>query len=219
MLLSFCFVYHSGASTVKFKNGDNATLTCKYEAKDISDIRFIRQGKPVHFADIPICEEYTKGSGRVCKKEACDIIIKDLIFSDAGNYIFRFNYKNALTDLTYQLHIYDEICVNIGEQLKLDVLLSEADKVQHQSSGSKKWKEVWKRGHGVQNDQLNDRDGNLIINNFTASNSGTYKVLGSEGETLITVTVEGSRSGGKLKSDAEQHKHWIGPAGLPGFVW
>ncbi|XP_016102555.1 uncharacterized protein [Sinocyclocheilus grahami] len=192
----------AGTSTipVRGRKGGTAILTYEYEARDISDIRFIRHRKPVHFADLPICEEYKSGSGRVCKKEACAIIIKDLIFSDAGKYIFRFKYKNALTDLKYQLHIYDEISMKIGEELKLDVLLSDADKVQHQSSGSKKWKEVWKRGHGVQNHQLDDRDGNLTINNFTANDSGTYRVLGSAGEILITVTVED-----ELKSDAEQH--------------
>ncbi len=84
-----------------------------------------------------------------------------------------------------------------GEELKLDVLLSNADKVQHQS---REWTEVWKRGHGVQNDQLNDRDGNLIINNFTANDAGTYRVLDPDFFLtfnshcdLITVTVEGEK--------------------------
>uniref|UniRef100_A0A671MB15 Immunoglobulin subtype domain-containing protein n=1 Tax=Sinocyclocheilus anshuiensis TaxID=1608454 RepID=A0A671MB15_9TELE len=90
----------------------------------------------------------------------------------------------------------DEFSVKISEKLKLDVLLSNADKVQHQRRSSTEWKDVWKRGHGVQNDQLNDRDGNLIINNFTASDAGTYRVLGSEGELLIIVTVEGERNSG-----------------------
>uniref|UniRef100_A0A673I348 Immunoglobulin V-set domain-containing protein n=1 Tax=Sinocyclocheilus rhinocerous TaxID=307959 RepID=A0A673I348_9TELE len=87
-----------------------------------------------------------------------------------------------------------EFSVKISEKLKLDVLLSNADKVQHHSRRSTEWKDVWKRGHGVQNDQLNDRDGNLIINNFTASDAGIYRVLDSEGELLITVTVEGERN-------------------------
>ncbi len=88
--------------------------------------------------------------------------------------------------------------MKISEELKLDVLLSNADKVQHQRAAE--WKEVWKRGHGVQNDQLNDRDGNLIINNFTANDAGTYRVLGSEGELLITVNVvEGERNSGYME--------------------
>ncbi len=87
-----------------------------------------------------------------------------------------------------------------GEQLKLDVLLSNADKVQHQSRRSTGWTEVWKRGHGVQNDQLHDRDGNLSITNFTANDAGTYRVLDPEGELLITVTVvEGERNSGYMK--------------------
>ncbi|XP_016113401.1 uncharacterized protein [Sinocyclocheilus grahami] len=226
-LLLFCIIYHSGTSTipVKGRKGGNAILICEYKASEISDIRFIRHRKRIHFAVIPVCpsEEHKRARARVCKKEACDIVIKDLIFSDAGKYIFRFDYKNALTELEYQLYIYDEISVKISEKLKLDVLLSNADTVQHHSGTSTKWKDVWKRGHGVQNDQLNDRDGNLIINNFTASDAGTYRVLGSEGELLITVTVEetpespGSRNGSK--SDAIINNHWIGPARQPVCFW
>ncbi|KAK2887747.1 hypothetical protein Q8A67_015975 [Cirrhinus molitorella] len=161
LLLTFCFIYHSGTST------------------------------------IPVREK--KG----------------------GNAVLTFNYKNALTELKYQLHISDDISVKIGEQLKLDVLLSNADKVEHQRNSSTEWKEVWKRGYGVQNGQLNDRDGNLIINkNFTANDAGAYRVLDSEGDILITVTVvESPRppTWNKFKSDAKQLQHWIGPAGLPVF--
>uniref|UniRef100_A0A671KQA2 Immunoglobulin domain-containing protein n=1 Tax=Sinocyclocheilus anshuiensis TaxID=1608454 RepID=A0A671KQA2_9TELE len=106
-----------------------------------------------------------------------------------------------ITSGSINLNMY-EISVKIGEELKLDVLLSDADKVQHQSRRSKKWKEVWKRGHGVQNHQLDDRDGNLTINNFTANDSGTYRVLGSAGEILITVTVEAVKN---KKEREEKH--------------
>uniref|UniRef100_A0A673I7Y6 Immunoglobulin subtype domain-containing protein n=1 Tax=Sinocyclocheilus rhinocerous TaxID=307959 RepID=A0A673I7Y6_9TELE len=84
-----------------------------------------------------------------------------------------------------------EISVKTGEQLKLDVLLSRADKVETNSSGE--WTEVWKRGHGVWSERLSDTDGNLTIKNFTSNDTGTYRVLDSEGELLITVTVTGER--------------------------
>ncbi|XP_016361782.1 uncharacterized protein LOC107703578 [Sinocyclocheilus anshuiensis] len=235
LLLLFCIIYNSGTSTipVRGRKGGDAILTCEYKAREISDIRFIRHRKRIHFAVIPVCpnEEHkrARARARVCKKEACDVVIKDLIFSDAGKYIFRFDYKNALTELEYQLYIYDEFSVKISEKLKLDVLLSNADKVQHQRRSSTEWKDVWKRGHGVQNDQLNDRDGNLIINNFTASDAGTYRVLGSEGELLIIVTVEESPGSPECpetpgptngpKSDAIQNNHWIGPARQPVCFW
>lgn len=113
LLLLFCFIYHSGTSTipVRGKKGGDATLTCGYEAREISDIRFIHHRKRIHFAVIPVClnEEDKHEHVRVCKKEACDVVIKDLIFSDAGKYIFRFNYRNALTELKYQLHIYGKV--------------------------------------------------------------------------------------------------------------
>uniref|UniRef100_A0A672PN99 Immunoglobulin subtype domain-containing protein n=1 Tax=Sinocyclocheilus grahami TaxID=75366 RepID=A0A672PN99_SINGR len=85
----------------------------------------------------------------------------------------------------------NEISVKTGEQMKLDVLLSRADKVETNSSGE--WTEVWKRGHGVWSDRLTDTDGNLTIKNFTSNDTGTYRVLDSEGEVLITVTVTGER--------------------------
>ncbi len=87
----------------------------------------------------------------------------------------------------------DVISVKIGKQLKFNVLLPNADKVQHHTKRSTAWTEVWKRRDGVQNDRLTDTDGNLIINDFIASDAGTYIVLDSEGELLIAVTVKGER--------------------------
>ncbi len=83
--------------------------------------------------------------------------------------------------------------MNIGEKLKLDVL-SNADKVEHQSKTSSVWTEVWNTSHGVQRERLTDTDGNLSINNVTASDLGSYTVLDSEGAILITVTVTGERT-------------------------
>lgn len=72
----------------------------------------------------------------------------------------------------------------------MSVLLSNADKVKTNSSGE--WKEVWSRTDGVQSDRMNDdNDGNLIIKSFLDRDAGTYRVLDSEGEILITVTVTG----------------------------
>uniref|UniRef100_A0A671KVT0 Immunoglobulin V-set domain-containing protein n=1 Tax=Sinocyclocheilus anshuiensis TaxID=1608454 RepID=A0A671KVT0_9TELE len=83
----------------------------------------------------------------------------------------------------------DEISVKTDEELKLDVLLSEADKVQHQSNIRTEWKEVWSRSDGVQSERITIRDRNLIINEFMYSDTGSYRVLDSEGNLLITVTV------------------------------
>ncbi len=96
---------------MKGKKGGDATLTCEYEDREISDIRFIRHRKCIPFAVIPVCpnEEDKHERARVCKKEAYDVVIKDLIFSDAGKYIFRFNYRNDLTELKCQLHIYGKV--------------------------------------------------------------------------------------------------------------
>ncbi|XP_016385733.1 uncharacterized protein LOC107722018, partial [Sinocyclocheilus rhinocerous] len=141
-------------------------------------------------------------------------------FGDAGKYFLNVYYTNDQTELeqqirTYQLHIHDEITVKTGEELKMSVLLSNADKVEKSSSGE--WREVWNRTDGVQSDRLNDNDGNLIFKAFLASDAGTYRVLDTEGEILITVTIteSGTESKDKLENDkdktngTEQHKNWI----------
>ncbi len=88
----------------------------------------------------------------------------------------------------------DEVSVKIGEQLKLDVLLLNTDEVQHQSRRSTGWKEVWRRTGGVQRERIIIRDGNLIINEFTLRDAGSYRVLDPDGEPLITVKVRGERN-------------------------
>ncbi len=95
------------------------------------------------------------------------------------------------------IHVFmssDEVSVEIGEQLKLDVLLPNADKVQHQSRRSTEWMEVWRRTGGVQRERITIRDENLNINPFTANDTGSYRVLDSERNLLITVTVTGERT-------------------------
>ncbi|XP_016375585.1 uncharacterized protein LOC107714285 [Sinocyclocheilus rhinocerous] len=190
---------------VKGEKGGNVTLTCEYEAKDILDISLNSRSE-----NIDVCQD-EECSVRVFKEGNCDVVIKNLSFSDAGKYYLHVYYNNDQTELerlirTYQLHIHDEISVSIGEQLELDVLLSEADKVQHQSRRSTEWMKVWSRSDGVQSERITIRDRNLIISNFTARDAGTYRVLDSEGEILITVTVteSGKQSTEKL-DDTEQH--------------
>lgn len=100
--------------------------------------------------------------------------------------------------------------------------MSFADKVEKNSSGE--WKEVWKRGHGVSSDRMNVSDGNLIIKAFTDNDVGSYRVLGSDGEILITVTVteSGTGSAGKWDTDKDKTDHtkehtteeWITPVGV-----
>ncbi len=88
----------------------------------------------------------------------------------------------------------DEISVKIGEELKLDVLLTNTKKVVHQNKISTEWTEVWKRRGGVRSDRLIVRDGNLTINEVKTSDAGSYRVLDFDDEILIRVTVTGERS-------------------------
>ncbi|ROL44072.1 hypothetical protein DPX16_1088 [Anabarilius grahami] len=190
--------------------GGNATLSCEFEDHEISVIALIRRSK-----NILVCknEECKSENGKVFKKGSCDIVLKDLSYSDAGTYILKVYYKNNQTEvdkqvMEYNLHIQDEISVKTGEKVKLDVLLTSADKVQHQNSNSTEWTEVWTRGDEVQSNRLNVNDGNLIISWFTANDTGTYRVLDSNNEILITVTVTITESSDESKgkpNDTEQH--------------
>ncbi|XP_016300203.1 uncharacterized protein LOC107656775, partial [Sinocyclocheilus anshuiensis] len=197
LLLLLCFVSYSSqfeTSTISVsgeKRG-NITLACQYEANKISVISLNSRSE-----NIDVCQD-EECSVRVFKEGNCDVVIKNLSFSDAGKYYLHVYYNNDQTELerqirTYQLHIHDEISVSIGEQLELDVLLSEADKVQHQSRRSTEWMKVWSRSDGVQSERITIRDRNLIISNFTARDTGSYRVLEPSGEPLITVTVRESK--------------------------
>ncbi|KAK7139591.1 hypothetical protein R3I93_016660 [Phoxinus phoxinus] len=190
LLLLFSFIKYSETTIVgnisihvTGQKGENATLPCDIEARDIFHVILTRLSK-----NIPVCET-EDCSGRVFTKGSCDVFIKDLSFSDAGKYILRVRYTNTPKPQIreYHLQIHAGTSVKKGEDLELDVLLINADKVERSSSSG--WTELWTRGHGVSSDRLTDRDGNLTINEFTVNDTGTYRVLDSEGEILITVTV------------------------------
>ncbi|XP_048059266.1 uncharacterized protein LOC125275951 isoform X1 [Megalobrama amblycephala] len=190
------------------EKGGNVTLTCEFKDHNISFELHNQTG------DI-VCDNEECPS-KFDKKGPCDIIIKHLIFSDAGIYTLTVYYDDGSKEVepnsrVYHLHIHGNISAKIGKPLKMDVLLINAAKVEKNSNGE--WTEVWKSQKGVSSDRLIDRDGNLIINNFTASDAGTYRVLDSEGEIWITVTVTESspKSGPKggqrnIKTDTEQQK-------------
>ncbi|ROL41909.1 hypothetical protein DPX16_1814 [Anabarilius grahami] len=119
----------------------------------------------------------TKGGNATLSCELEDHEITDIVLSrQAKNILFCQNDEY-------------EISVKIGEKVKLHVLLTNAGKVEHQNINSTEWTELWKRGDKVQSDRLNIREETLIINNFTVTDTGTYRVLDSDNETLITVTV------------------------------
>ncbi|XP_048041399.1 uncharacterized protein LOC125265302 isoform X2 [Megalobrama amblycephala] len=223
LLLLFCFINSIGSATagnsprrVTGEKGGSVTLPCEFQPRDDSHIVVFRQSKKILDCQNEECSE------RFVKKGSCDVIIKDLIFSDAGKYFLRvFNTDGQKeVERDYHLHIQGKIFGKTGEELKMNILLANADKVKTNSSGE--WTEVWTRGHGVSSDRLTDRDGNLTISNFTVSDTGTYRVLDSEEEILITVTVTESSPGsnGKLDMDEEQHTagFWILSVGLPVLV-
>ncbi|XP_026088203.1 uncharacterized protein LOC113062513 isoform X2 [Carassius auratus] len=187
LLLGLITYSETSAISVSGEKRGNITLRCEHEDSNIDQIYLFTRSRLIDVCETEEC------SGRVFKEGNCDVVIKNLIFSDAGKYTLRIYYNNDQTELKYQLHIHDEVSVNMGEQLKLDVLLSEADEVQHQSRRSTDWMKVWSRSDGVQSQRISIRDRNLIINHFTARDAGTYRVLDTEGEILITVSITESK--------------------------
>ncbi|XP_026088220.1 uncharacterized protein LOC113062526 [Carassius auratus] len=208
LLLMFCFFYQSEILpagnpfiSVSGKKRGSVTLRCEHEDSNIVHIDLITRSEIISVCETEEC------SGRVFKEGNCDVVIKNLIFSDAGKYTLRIYYNNDQTELKYQLHIHDEISVKTGEELKMSVLVSDADKVKTNSSGE--WKEVWTRDHGVQSDRMNDdNDGNLTIKSFLDSDAGTYRVLDTEGEILITVTITAGENTDPHRS-APEHWSWV----------
>ncbi|XP_059411150.1 uncharacterized protein LOC132144603 [Carassius carassius] len=206
LLLLFCFIYYSGTARagtkllhVTGKKGDSVILPCESEARQISHYHLSSWSKTTYVCQNEECESE---NGRVFKPGNCDVVIKDLNFSDAGKYVLRVDYNNAQSmlerlTLEYYLHIQDEISVKMGEELKLDVLLTNTEKVVHQNKISTEWTVVWKRRAGVMSDRLTVRDGNLNINALTVTDAGTYRVLDFDDEILITVTVTGSGTDSK----------------------
>ncbi|XP_026088226.1 uncharacterized protein LOC113062529 [Carassius auratus] len=186
-LITYSAQFKTSSISVSGEKRGNITVRCEHEDDNIDLIDLFTRSRVISVCETEEC------SGRVFKEGNCDVVIKNLIFSDAGKYTLRIYYNNDQTELKYHLHIHDEISVKTGEELKMSVLVSDADKVKTNSSGE--WKEVWTRDHGVQSDRMNndDNDGNLIIKSFLDSDAGTYRVLDTEGEILITVTVTESK--------------------------
>ncbi|XP_051728034.1 uncharacterized protein LOC127500697 [Ctenopharyngodon idella] len=210
LLLLFCFINYSGTTPIPVPGtkGGNATLSCEFEDHEISDIVLSRLSKKILVCQNDECKSE---NGRVFKKGKCDIMLMHLKFSDAGKYILRVYHNNDQTEvLEYQLLIQDEISVKIDEKVKLHVLLTNADKVEHQTINRTEWTELWKRGVEVQNDRLTVSDETLTILHFTVNDTGKYRVLDSEGEILITVTVTVTGSKGKLDTDEDKtNESWI----------
>ncbi|XP_056600828.1 uncharacterized protein LOC130418766 [Triplophysa dalaica] len=161
-LLLLWFVNYRGATDKPVSGilGGDATLLCESDATDIFRLDLSRIKSIIACQNETCDAESDSQNGRVFKEGVCGFIIKDTI------------------------------SVKKGEPLKLDVLLSNADKVEHKGKRTTGGKVVWSRSHGVRSDRMIITDRKLIINNFTATDTGTYEALDSEGQILIMVTVD-----------------------------
>lgn len=102
IILSF-FAETSPTLVVGIKGG-NVTLPCQYDGSEILDIDL--SGSEI----IPVCQT-EECSCRVCKKGACGVVIKDLIFSDAGKYNMRVYYHDDQAELEPKMWTY-QLCVD-----------------------------------------------------------------------------------------------------------
>ncbi|XP_026088211.1 uncharacterized protein LOC113062517 [Carassius auratus] len=231
LLLLLSLFNHSGSITrsVKGIKGGDATLSCEF--KDTHYLDLSRLSSILSCQNEECESESESQNERVFKTGSCAVIIKNLRLSDAGKYILTVYYTNTQAEVkrqirTYRLHFQDEVSVKKGEELKLDVLLPNANKVVHWTRRSTGPKEDWSRSHGLRSDRMSIRDRNLIISNFTARDTGTYEVLDTEGEILIMVTVTESEDKMTLMNDDKQQRtpsllpeaYWIVPVELSVFL-
>ncbi len=99
------------SNSVTGKKGGNITLQCELENNTI--IILIRRSKSVLRCQTGQCNKKTENVQGICKEGVCDIIIKNLSFSDAGKYILRFSHANDQTEMQenkkYQLQIQGRV--------------------------------------------------------------------------------------------------------------
>lgn len=84
------------------KKRGNIRLRCEHEDDNIVQIELFTPSRVIEVCETEECR------GRVFKEGNCDVVIKNLIFSDAGKYTLRIYYNNDQTELKYHLHIHGE---------------------------------------------------------------------------------------------------------------
>ena len=103
-----CVFAGSSDKAVSGIKGGNVSLSCGSEDREIVEIRLYSVLK-----NIPVCEK-KNCSGRVFKEGSCDVVIKDLIYRDAGKHFIYVYYNNDQTEvkrliLEYHLHIHGKV--------------------------------------------------------------------------------------------------------------
>ncbi len=96
------------SNSVTGKKGGNITLQ-----ENNKNMNLIRRSKSILDCQNGKCEKKTANVQGICKEGVCDIVIKNLSFSDAGKYILRYSHTNDPTEKVqqnkYQLHIQGKV--------------------------------------------------------------------------------------------------------------
>lgn len=106
--------------------GDSVILPCEFEARQISHYHLSTWSKMIYVCQNEECESE---NGRVFKQGNCHVVIKNLIFSDAGKYVLRLYYNNAQSmleriTLEYYLHIQGKVKTDPSINMWLLVFLT-----------------------------------------------------------------------------------------------
>lgn len=213
--LTFLLFIFPGASslTVAGQIGGSITLPCNSSNReDFSTLLTFGPKIAYGFNQDKYYEDRVHESG------SCDLILQDLKSTDAGKYISKVYASGQLPNIyTYDIHVYVTLTGQKGEELMFDDLPREAENVTHLTNAS--CTEVWRRGQGVLTDRLIDKNGCLTIKNFTSSDAGTYRVLNSTEEILVTVRVTEFRTESKDKLDSTHEDETLDTERVPVWGW
>ncbi|XP_016102567.1 uncharacterized protein [Sinocyclocheilus grahami] len=125
--------------------------------------------------------------GRVHKSGNCNFVLQPLNTTDAGKYTLHVNANGLPKSYSHDVRVNVNLTARIGEEVKFDDLPRDAESVEHFTNTD--LIDVWRKGQGFLTDRLTDKNGRLIIKNFTSSDAGAYRVLNKTGGILVTVTV------------------------------
>ncbi|XP_049329134.1 uncharacterized protein LOC125790068 isoform X1 [Astyanax mexicanus] len=128
----------------------------------------------------------------------CSLFFRDVQFSDAGIYesylvVGENQVQRRIFLQSVQLLVFDhklEQRVEAGKDLVLDLYTAHAHTLVFESVITPGWAELWQRGKARNRDsRLQENEDSLVIRGVQPGDSGTYRVVDSDGLALSTVKI------------------------------